>query len=84
MGQSARQVGTVSVGHDLGELHDEIDAIMRGVGAPLVVGGTAADSPVGRDVHEKAAAYDALLDALGDDMDRRLAEINATLDRLAA
>jgi hypothetical protein len=37
-----------------------------------------------RQIHDKAAAYDAFLDALGDDMDRRLAEIRATLDRLAA
>jgi hypothetical protein len=42
------------------------------------------DLQADREIHDKAAAYDAFLDALGDDMDRRLAEINATLNRLAA
>jgi hypothetical protein len=52
-------------------------AVSASAGEPQV---SAAD----REIHDKAAAYDAFLDALGDDMDRRLAEISATLDRLAA
>lgn len=54
-----------------------LDAVSASVGEPHV-------SSADREIHDKAAAYDALLDALGDDMDRRLAEINATLNRLAA
>jgi hypothetical protein len=79
MEQLARQLRAPSI-DDNGDLPHVV------INAPLSVGEDreATRWRGDRELHEKAAAYDALLDALGDDMDRRLAEINAALDRLAA